>query len=97
MSRKTNGKLLQEVLVAVVRLEERMKNYICKNDEDHKTMKTTLSELSKTAGEEMKSVEIRLRKLEDKGLQLSTTIKILIFLAGAIPTVITILVAFKII
>jgi hypothetical protein len=94
---KSNGKLLKELLVAVATLEERVNNYINKNNEDHNEMKDVLKLIQRVAGDEIKEIEKRLRVLEDRKLQLSTTWKIAILLMGFIPTIFTILRIFGII
>jgi len=91
MSKKSNGKLLQDILIELATLKERMKNCIDQNAIDHKEIKDKLDEIENISGKEMKDVETRLRKLEDKELQLSTTWKIIISLALAIPTIFTII------
>ena len=89
--KKTNGNLLKELVSGVATITERINNSISKNDEDHKEIKETLKDIRKISGDEIKDVRDRLKVLEDKKIEFSTTAKFCLFLLGLIPTIITIL------
>jgi len=90
MSKKSNGRLLADILAELATLKERVNNCISQNSEDHKEIKDTLNEVKRVTGDEIKEIEVKIRKLEDKNLQLSTGWKIGIFLMGFVPTAITV-------
>jgi len=89
--KKTNGKLLHELLVNLATITERINNHINKNNEDFTEIKETLKDIQKITGNEVKDIRDRLKVLEEKEIKLSTTWKICFFVFGAVPTIIAIL------
>jgi len=92
-----NSELLTELRIEFATLAEQFKAACESNNKDHSEIKEQLTSLSKIAGEEIKQIEERLRKLEDKSLTLSVTWKTIIFLIGAAPIILAVLEHFKII
>ena len=93
MEKKTNGKLLQEILQRITRLEVLLEE----DSKRHVEFMDALKELSKTCNDLAHKNEERIIKLEKESVRLSTVWKVIVFLWGAVPTIILILKTFGVI
>lgn len=87
MDKESREEMLWKIYENLIRTEERLKALNETNTLEHDTIKIEIVKITKKYEE----LEARLDKVEHRGIALSTTWKITLFLFGAIPTIITIL------